>query len=136
MANALLIAVDRHPAVNARWDEDNQEIVYHRQTNLGIAAATPRDLIVPNIKNAGSLGVADLAAAIEGLVETARSVRATPSDMSGGTITVTNIDALGVDAGTPILNPGEAAILGFGAVRPTPWVVDRQITIRDITQLA
>ncbi|MFV8054763.1 dihydrolipoamide acetyltransferase family protein [Mycobacterium sp. 48b] len=136
VARALLIAVERHPAVNAHWDEDNQEIVYHGQTNLGIAAATPRGLIVPNIKNAGSLGLPDLAAAIEELVETARSGRATPADMSGGTITITNIGALGVDAGTPILNPGEAAILAFGAVRPTPWVVDGQITIRDITQLA
>jgi 2-oxoisovalerate dehydrogenase E2 component (dihydrolipoyl transacylase) len=136
VAKALLIAANRHPGVNARWDEANQEIVYHNYVNLGIAAATPRGLVVPNIKNADDLALPELAAALAQLVETARAGKATPADLSGGTITITNIGALGVDAGTPILNPGEAAILAFGAVRPTPWVVDDEIAIRQITQLA
>jgi 2-oxoisovalerate dehydrogenase E2 component (dihydrolipoyl transacylase) len=136
VAKALLIAVSRHQGVNARWDDANQEIVYHNYVNLGIAAATPRGLVVPNIKNADDLTLPELAGALAQLVETARAGKATPTDLSGGTITLTNIGALGVDAGTPILNPGEAAILAFGAVRPTPWVVDDQIAIRQITQLA
>jgi 2-oxoisovalerate dehydrogenase E2 component (dihydrolipoyl transacylase) len=136
VAKALLIAVSRHPGVNARWDDANQEIVYHNYVNLGIAAATPRGLVVPNIKNADDLTLPELAGALAQLVETARAGKATPTDLSGGTITITNIGALGVDAGTPILNPGEAAILAFGAVRPTPWAVDDQIAIRQVTQLA
>ncbi|OMC10569.1 dihydrolipoamide acetyltransferase family protein [Mycobacterium sp. SP-6446] len=136
VTKALLIAVDEYPAVNTRWDEAHQEIVYHNYVNLGIAVATSRGLLVPNIKNAGDLALPELASALVELIDKARAGKATPADMSGGTITITNIGALGVDAGTPILNPGEAAILAFGAVRPTPWVVDGQITIRQITQLA
>uniref|UniRef100_UPI003F9AE2FF 2-oxo acid dehydrogenase subunit E2 n=1 Tax=Mycobacterium sp. TaxID=1785 RepID=UPI003F9AE2FF len=136
VAKALLIAASRYPGVNARWDEANQEIVYHNDVNLGIAAATPRGLVVPNIKNADELTLPELAGALAQLVDTARAGKATPADMSGGTITITNIGALGVDAGTPILNAGEAAILAFGAVRPTPWVLDQQIAIRQVTHLA
>jgi 2-oxoisovalerate dehydrogenase E2 component (dihydrolipoyl transacylase) len=136
VAKALLIAASRYPGVNARWDEANQEIVYHNDVNLGIAAATPRGLVVPNIKNADELTLPELAGALAQLVDTARAGKATPADTSGGTITITNIGALGVDAGTPILNAGEAAILAFGAVRPTPWVLDQQIAIRQVTHLA
>jgi pyruvate dehydrogenase E2 component (dihydrolipoamide acetyltransferase) len=136
VARALLLAVKRHPDVNASWDQANQEIVYHNHVNLGIAAATPRGLVVPNIKGADQLDLPELAGAISDLVETARAGKATPAQMSRGTITITNIGALGVDAGTPILNPGEAAILAFGAVRPTPWVVDGEIAVRQVTQLA
>ncbi|MBA4022718.1 MAG: branched-chain alpha-keto acid dehydrogenase subunit E2 [Gordonia sp.] len=136
VARALLLAVKRHPDVNASWDQANQEIVYHNHVNLGIAAATPRGLVVPNIKGADQLDLPALAGAISDLVETARAGKATPAQMSRGTITITNIGALGVDAGTPILNPGEAAILAFGAVRPMPWVVDGEIAIRQVTQLA
>lgn len=136
VARALLIAIDRHPGVNARWDEANQEIVYHNHVHLGIAAATPRGLVVPNIKNADELSLPELATALAQLVDTARGGKTTPADMSGGTVTITNIGALGVDAGTPILNPGEAAILAVGAIRPTPWVLDGQISIREVAQLA
>jgi pyruvate dehydrogenase E2 component (dihydrolipoamide acetyltransferase) len=136
VARALLLAVKRHPDVNASWDQANQEIVYHNHVNLGIAAATPRGLVVPNIKGADQLDLPELAGAISDLVETARAGKATPAQMSRGTITITNIGALGVDAGTPILNPGEAAILAFGAVRPMPWVVDGEIAVRQVTQLA
>lgn len=136
VAKALLVAVTRHPEVNASWDEAHQEIVYHHRINLGIATASSRGLVVPNIKDAGALGLPELAGALGRLVETARAGKATPADLSRGTITLTNIGALGVDAGTPILNTGEAAILAFGAIRPTPWVVDGEITIRQVSQLA
>ncbi|WP_181784326.1 dihydrolipoamide acetyltransferase family protein, partial [Pseudonocardia pini] len=136
VAKALLLAVRRHPAINARWDDEHQEIVQFSQVNLGIAAATPRGLVVPNVKGADRLGLRELADALDELVATARAGSTRPAAMTGGTLTITNIGALGVDAGTPILNPGEAAILAFGAVRPMPWVVDGQIRVRQVTQLA
>ena len=136
VARAFLLAIRRFPDINATWDEEAQEIVLKHYVNLGIAAATPRGLIVPNIKDSEQLDLTGLAHAIDGLVQTARSGKTSPEEMSHGTVTITNIGALGVDAGTPILNPGEAAILAFGAVRETPWVVDGQIVPRMVTQLA
>jgi pyruvate dehydrogenase E2 component (dihydrolipoamide acetyltransferase) len=136
VARAFLQAVRMFPQVNATWDDQNQEIVVKDYVNLGIAAATPRGLIVPNIKDAHLLGLRDLANAMTDLVSVARSGKTPPADMAGGTVTITNIGALGVDAGTPILNPGESAILAFGNVRPTPWVVGSEIQIRQVTQLA
>ena len=135
-ARALLLAVRRHPMVNSAWDEQAQEIVIKEYVNLGIAAATPRGLVVPNIKDAGRLTTRELAEAIKELTDTARAGKTTPADMSGGTITITNVGVFGVDGGTPILNPGETAILAVGAVRETPWVVDGQLTVRQVGQLS
>ena len=135
-ARALLLAVRRHPMVNSAWDEQAQEIVVKEYVNLGIAAATPRGLVVPNVKDAGRLTTRELADAIKELTETARAGKTTPADMSGGTITITNVGVFGVDGGTPILNPGETAILALGAVRETPWVVDGELTVRQVCQLS
>jgi pyruvate dehydrogenase E2 component (dihydrolipoamide acetyltransferase) len=135
-ARALLLAVRRHPMVNSAWDEQAQEIVVKEYVNLGIAAATPRGLVVPNVKDAGRLTTRELADAIKELTDTARAGKTTPADMSGGTITITNVGVFGVDGGTPILNPGETAILALGAVRETPWVVDGQLTVRQVGQLS
>ncbi|MDF2469919.1 MAG: branched-chain alpha-keto acid dehydrogenase subunit, partial [Rhodococcus erythropolis] len=136
VARAFLLAVRSFPAVNATWDEAAAEIVIKHYVHLGIAAATPRGLLVPNIKNAHELDVRGLATALADLVAMARSGKTPPADMARGTVTITNIGALGVDAGTPILNPGEAAILAFGAIREQPWVVDGRMEIRHVTQLA
>ena len=141
VAKALLLAVSRNPGINASWDEAAQEIVVKDYVNLGIAAATPRGLMVPNIKDADQLSLPELAGALTELTATAKDGRTAPADMSGGTITITNVGVFGVDNGTPILNPGEAAILCFGAVRPTPWVVDgpdgeQTIAVRQVTQLS
>lgn len=136
VAKALLLAAERHPMVNSSWDESAQEIVLHGQVNLGIAAATPRGLVVPNIKDAGRLALPELAAALAELTETARAGRTAPADMTGGTITITNVGVFGVDSGTPILNPGEAAILAFGAVRELPWVHKGKVRPRLVTTLA
>jgi 2-oxoisovalerate dehydrogenase E2 component (dihydrolipoyl transacylase) len=136
VAKALLLAIRRYPEINATWREAEQEIVVKPSVHLGIAAATPRGLLVPNIKDAHTLDLAALAGAMTELVAEAREGRVSPERMSGGTITITNIGAFGVDAGTPILNPGEAAILAFGAVRPTPWVVSDAVVPRQVTQLA
>jgi 2-oxoisovalerate dehydrogenase E2 component (dihydrolipoyl transacylase) len=136
VARAFLLAIRSYPDINASWDEDSREIVLKHYVNLGIAAATPRGLLVPNIKDAHSLDLRSLASQLADLVVTARAGKTSPADMARGTVTITNIGALGVDAGTPILNPGESAILAFGAVRPMPWVVDGQICVRQVTQLA
>jgi pyruvate dehydrogenase E2 component (dihydrolipoamide acetyltransferase) len=136
VAKALLLAVRRHPEVNASWDEAKQEIVYKHYVNLGIAASTPRGLVVPNIKDAHRLPLHTLATELALLTAEARSGRVPPSRMADGTITITNVGALGIDTGTPILNPGEAAILAFGAIRQMPWVHDGEIQIRWVTQLA
>ena len=136
VAKALLVAVRRHPMVNSSWDEAAQEIVVKRPVNLGIAVAAERGLLVPNVKGADALPLAGLAQAIDGLAATARAGKATPADLAGGTITITNVGVFGVDAGTPILMPGEAAILAFGQVRDLPWVVSGELAVRKVTTLS
>jgi pyruvate dehydrogenase E2 component (dihydrolipoamide acetyltransferase) len=136
VAKALLLAVRRHPMVNSRWEEESREIVVPAHVNLGIAAATPRGLLVPNVKEADRLSLAELARALADLTGTARAGRTSPADMAGGTITITNVGVFGVDTGTPILNPGEAAILAFGAVREMPWVHKGKVAPRQVTTLA
>jgi 2-oxoisovalerate dehydrogenase E2 component (dihydrolipoyl transacylase) len=133
---ALLLATKRNPEVNAAWDEAAQEIVVKHYVNLGIAAATPRGLVVPNIKDADAMSLRELADALSALVDTARAGRTQPAEMAGGTMTITNVGIFGVDSGTPILNPGESVILCFGQVRPMPWVHEGELTVRQVTQLA
>ena len=136
VAKALLMAVRRHPEINSSWDEENQEIVLKDYVNLGIAAATDRGLVVPNIKEAQAQALPELAASLKGLTETARQGKTSPADLSGGTITITNVGVFGVDAGTPIINPGEAAILAFGQIRDMPWVHEGELAVRKVTTLA
>ncbi len=136
LARAAMLAMRRTPEINSWWDEKAQEIVFKSYVNLGIAAATPRGLVVPNIKDAEQLPLVELAGALNQLAATAREGKTQPAEMSGGTFTITNVGVFGVDAGTPIINPGESAILCFGAVRKQPWVVDDEIVVRQVTQLA
>jgi pyruvate dehydrogenase E2 component (dihydrolipoamide acetyltransferase) len=136
VAKAILLAVRRHPLINSTWSEATGDIVVKEYVNLGIAAATPRGLIVPNIKDAGRLSLRELADALNDLVATAKEGRTAPADMAGGTLTITNVGVFGVDSGTPILPPGESAILAFGAVRPTPWVHKDRVRVRQVTTLA
>ncbi|MHB8185667.1 MAG: dihydrolipoamide acetyltransferase family protein [Dermatophilaceae bacterium] len=135
VARALIIASRRHPGINATWDEAAQEIVVKNYVNLGIAAATPRGLMVPNIKDADQMSLRQLADAMANLVSTAREGKTQPAEMAGGSITITNVGVFGVDSGTPILNSGEAAILAFGTIRQMPWVVKGKIKPRWVTQL-
>ncbi|MDQ2789971.1 MAG: branched-chain alpha-keto acid dehydrogenase subunit E2 [Pseudonocardiales bacterium] len=135
-ARAVCLAVRRTPDVNARWDEATGEIVYFDYVNLGIAAATPRGLVVPKIRNADRMALRELAVALDELAVSAREGRTPPADMLGGTITITNIGVFGIDTGTPILNPGESAILALGTIRDMPWVVDGVVTPRKVCQLA
>jgi 2-oxoisovalerate dehydrogenase E2 component (dihydrolipoyl transacylase) len=133
MAKAMIWAVRRNPTVNAQWTDT--EIIVKHYVNFGIAAATPRGLIVPNIKEAQELSLRELASAIEQLTITARDGKTSPADQAGGTITVTNIGVFGMDSGTPILNPGEVAILAMGTIKQKPWVVDGEVRPRFVTTL-
>lgn len=135
-AKAVCLALARHPGLNSRWDEAAGEIVEHHYVNLGIAAATGRGLVVPNIRDAQDLTLVELADAIRALAETARAGKTQPADMMGGTFSITNVGVFGVDAGTPILNPGEAGILAVGAVRRQPWEHRGEIALRDVMTLA
>jgi pyruvate dehydrogenase E2 component (dihydrolipoamide acetyltransferase) len=138
LARAVMLAMKRTPEINSYWDEAAQEVVYKHYVNLGIAAATPRGLVVPNIKDADALSMTELAAALGELTATAREGRTQPAEMAGGTFTITNVGVFGVDAGTPIINPGESAILCFGAINKRPWVDEEtgEIVVRDVTTLA
>ena len=136
VAKAVLIALRRNPSLNSRWEEASQEIVQFNYVNLGIAAATSRGLTVPNIKDADTLSLLELSEALTGLTETARAGKTAPADLSGGTISITNIGVFGIDAGTPILNPGEAAILAMGAVRKMPWEFQDEVALRQVMTLS
>lgn len=141
LAKAICLALRRHPEINATFDDVAGEVVVKHYVNLGIAAATPRGLLVPNIKDADAMSLLELAEEIGRLVTTAREGRTQPADMAGGTFTITNVGVFGIDGGTPIINPGESAILAFGAIRRMPWVVTRAdgseaIEPRSVTTLA
>ncbi len=135
-AKAVCLAAKRTPDVNAVWDEAAQEIVYKDYVHLGIAAATPRGLVMPKVRDADSMSLKELAIALTELTDVAREGKTTPAAMLGGTITITNVGVFGVDTGTPIINPGESAILCLGAIKDTPWVVDGEIKVRKVLQLS
>ncbi|MDO5754042.1 dihydrolipoamide acetyltransferase family protein [Arthrobacter sp.] len=135
-AKAVTLAVARYPALNSHWDETAQEVVTFNYLNLGIAAATPRGLVVPNIKDTQELGLRGLAQALGQLAETARAGKTPPADLAGGTFSITNIGVFGIDAGTPLLNTGEAGILALGAVRRTPWEYQGQVALRQVMTLS
>ncbi|MEV4311619.1 dihydrolipoamide acetyltransferase family protein [Actinocrispum sp. NPDC049592] len=135
-AKAVCLAARRTPDINAVWDEAAGEIVYKSYVHLGIAAATPRGLVVPKVHDADAMSLRELAEAIEALTLKARDGKTTPAEMANGTFTITNIGVFGVDTGTPIINPGESAILALGTIRDMPWVVDGQVVPRKICQLS
>ncbi|MBU6265752.1 MAG: 2-oxo acid dehydrogenase subunit E2, partial [Actinomycetales bacterium] len=133
LAKAIIWAVRRNPTVNSTWTD--KEIIVHRYVNLGVAAATPRGLIVPNVKDSQEMSLLELAQSLEQLTLNARDGKTSPADMAGGTITVTNIGVFGMDTGTPILNPGEVGILALGTIKQKPWVVDGEVRPRFVTTL-
>ena len=135
-AKAVCLALMRHPDLNSRWDADTSEIVQHHYVNLGIAAATERGLVVPNITDAQAMTLVELADEIGRLAQVARAGKTAPGEMTGGTFSITNVGVFGVDAGTPILVPGEAGILALGAVRRQPWEHRGEIALRDVMTLS
>ncbi|WP_194763843.1 dihydrolipoamide acetyltransferase family protein [Microbacterium sp. UFMG61] len=136
VAKAVCLALGRAPELNSRWDEAAGEIVRHGYVDLGIAAATDRGLLVPNIRDAERLTLVELADAVQGLAETAREGRTAPSALAGGTFSISNIGVFGVDAGTPILPPGQSGILAVGAVRRQPWEYRGEIALRQMMTLS
>jgi pyruvate dehydrogenase E2 component (dihydrolipoamide acetyltransferase) len=138
VAAGLIRAARTYPRINSTWMDtaDGADVVVHSEVNLGIAADTPRGLLVPTIKSATHLGLLELAARVRVLIETARAGRCTPADLTGGTISLTNVGVFGVDGGTPILTPGQSSILAMGRVLDRPWVVDGQVVARPIMQLS
>lgn len=137
LARATILAMKRTPQINSWWDEEAQEVVFKGYVNLGIAAATPRGLVVPNVKDADRMTLLELATSLNELTAVAKEGRTQPADMAGGTFTITNVGVFGVDAGTPIINPGESAILAFGATNKRPWVDENgELCVRDVCTLA
>ncbi|MDC0991379.1 dihydrolipoamide acetyltransferase family protein [Pontimonas sp.] len=134
MVKAMIWAVQRNPTVNSTWTDE--EIIVHHFVNVGVAAATPRGLIVPNVKEAQTLSLKELAIALEHLTTTAREGKTAPEDMRQGTITITNLGSFGVDTGTPILNPGEVSIVALGTIKPKPWIVEGEVRSRMVTTVA
>jgi pyruvate dehydrogenase E2 component (dihydrolipoamide acetyltransferase) len=136
VAKAVCLSLGQAPGLNARWDEAAGEIVQHHFVDLGIAAATDRGLIVPMIRDAERLTLPQLADAITALAETARAGKTTPAELAGGTFSISNIGVFGVDAGTPILPPGQSGILAVGAVRRQPWEFRGDIALREMMTLS
>ncbi|MFZ0249419.1 MAG: dihydrolipoamide acetyltransferase family protein, partial [Acidimicrobiales bacterium] len=136
VARAVILALREHPALNSSWDEATGEVVTKRYVNLGIAVAGPRGLVVPSVKDAQELALRELTAALGELTTKARAARCTAEDLRGGTITLTNIGVFGVDAGVPILNPGEAAILAVGALQRRPWEFEGELALRHLVTLS
>jgi pyruvate dehydrogenase E2 component (dihydrolipoamide acetyltransferase) len=138
VAAALIRAARLFPRINSTWVDggDGADVVVHRQVNLGVAADTPRGLLVPTLKGATDLGIVELARGVQQVIDTARAGRSTPADLTGGTITLTNVGVFGVDGGTPILTPGQAAILAMGRVIDRPWVVDGSVVARPVMLLS
>ncbi|MFD4292911.1 dihydrolipoamide acetyltransferase family protein [Rhodococcus sp. NPDC058505] len=135
VARAMLVSLRTHPDLNSSWDEERQEIVVDSRVHLGIATDTERGLLVPTVRDAQAMSLVELTRAIDDRVAVARAGTATPADLTGGTITITNVGVFGVDAGTPILTPGEAANLCLGAIARRPWVVDDEVVPRWVTTL-
>ena len=132
VAKALCVALRQFPMMNSAWDEQAGEIVVKHYVNLGIATDTPTGLLVPNIKDADTLGILDLARELARLTGLARERKAGPADLTGGTVTITNVGGFGVETGTPIINRPECAIVATGLIAPRPWVVDGQLAVREL----
>ena len=135
-ARAVVLALELHPSLNSSWDEASGDVVTKHYVHLGVAVAGPHGLVVPNVKDAQDLSLRDLVQALDTLTATARAARSTPEDLRGGTITLTNVGVFGVDAGVPILNPGEAAIVAMGAIAPRPWEFEGAVALRKVLTLS
>ncbi len=135
-ALAVCDAARNFPGINSSFDAEAHEVIVRRSVNLGIAAATDRGLIVPNIKGADQLDLVAMASALNLLVEKARAGTTTPNEMIGTTLTITNVGPFGVDAAMPILPPGTGAILAIGQIAKAPWVVNDEVVVRHVVELA
>jgi pyruvate dehydrogenase E2 component (dihydrolipoamide acetyltransferase) len=135
VARGVVLALQERPLLQARWNETAGEIVVPASVALGIAVAAPRGLLVPKVRDAGSLSLRALREAIHAVVVAGRDGRLTPAELTGGTFTISNVGVFGVDGGTALLTPGETAILCVGAVQERPWVDGGELVIRSVVEL-
>lgn len=135
LVKALIAAIRKYPLVNSSWDDETNEIVVKHYYHVGIAADTDRGLLVPVIRNADQLNVFDISSEVVRLATAARDHSIGPNELTGSTITITNVGSFGMDSGTPIINHPEASILATGVIASRPWVVDGEIVPRDIMTL-
>ncbi len=137
VAAGLIRAARQYPRINSTWIDtaEGADVMIHREVHLGIAADTPRGLLVPSVKEASSLGLVELARRVQVLIDTARAGRSTSADLTGGTITLTNVGVFGVDGGTPILVPGQSSILAMGRILERAWVVSGAVVPRPVMTL-
>lgn len=135
IVKALSEALIRFPYLNSSWDAEAMEIVLKRAHHIGIATDTERGLLVPVVRHVERKSLLELTEEMRRVVETARAGTAPPSDLVGSSITVTNAGSFGTEAGTPIINPPECAIVGIGLIGRRPWVVDEQVVPRDLFTL-
>lgn len=136
IVKALTLALERYPLLNSSFDSEQDEIIQHRKIHIGFAVDTPDGLLVPVLRNARQLSILDLALALQGLAERARQRKIAPSELRGGTFTVTNYGALGGIWGTPVINPPEAAILGIGRIEEAAVVRDGEVVARPVIPLS
>jgi pyruvate/2-oxoglutarate dehydrogenase complex dihydrolipoamide acyltransferase (E2) component len=136
LVRALVEICRDHPKVNATYDTESEEIVLRRSYHVGIAADTERGLVVPVVRDADRKGIVSLAREISDVVARTREGKASPEELTGSTVTVTNYGAFGSEVGTPIINFPEAAILGVGAIRVRPMVVEGRVDVRPGVTLA
>lgn len=135
IALAVCDVARHYPGVNSNFDVAAGEVVIRRSVNLGIAADTPRGLVVPNIKGADRMDLVEMAQSLTALVEKARSGTTTPNEMLGTSISITNVGPFGVDAALPVIPPGTGAILGVGQIARRPWVVGEDVVPRHVVEL-
>jgi pyruvate dehydrogenase E2 component (dihydrolipoamide acetyltransferase) len=136
IVKALVQAIKDYPIFNSSYDQENEEIIYRGNINIGIAVDTPDGLIVPNIKNADELSLFEIAKEIERLALLAKDRKIQMSDLQNGTITITNFGAFDSISGTPVIKHPEVAIMGIGKISKKPIVIDNEITIGDILPLS
>ncbi len=136
LASFVVAALVEYPMFNGRLDTQRQEIVESADINLGIAVQGERGLVVPAVRDAGSMSIAELDEAIDGLVARARRGRVGAAELAAGTFTLNNYGPLGVDGSAAIINHPQVAILGVGRILDRPWVVGGELRIRKITQLS
>ncbi|CBT75198.1 MAG TPA: 2-oxo acid dehydrogenase subunit E2 [Glutamicibacter sp.] len=125
-----------YPALNSTWDEKADEIIEFGSVNLGMAVASDRGLLVPVLKNAQAKTLPVLAAELSEIILQGREGTLSPAQLTGGTFSITNVGVFGVDAGTPILPPGQSGILALGQVKRRPWEYQDQVALRHTMTLA
>ena len=132
----VVAGLKKHPIINSSIDTENNEIVTHGDINLGLAAQTPRGLMVPVVHGAGEMSLRQLRDSVSETVGKASTGKFSTQELTGGTFTLNNYGVFGVDGSAPIINLPEVAMLGLGRIKDRPWVVDGELTVRKVMFLS